>query len=55
VLLGHGPNKAFLVPDLYTATERNGNNISSDRDDTTFGFSYFHKIWICFGLFDIAG
>jgi hypothetical protein len=31
----HGPNKAFLVPDLCGATERNGNNISADVTDDT--------------------
>jgi hypothetical protein len=36
VLLCHGPNKAFLVPDLCRETERNGNSISTDvTDDTT--------------------
>jgi len=27
VLLGHGPNRAFLVPDSCGATERNSNSI----------------------------
>ena len=55
MLLGHGHNKAFLVPDLERATERNGNSISSDTDDTTLGSAIFIKFGICFGLFDIAG
>jgi len=29
MLLGHGPNKAFLVPDSCRASERNGNSISA--------------------------
>jgi len=29
VLLGHGPNKAFLLNDSSRATERNGNSISA--------------------------
>ena len=35
VLLGHGPNKAFLVPDSCRGTERNGNSISTDVTDGT--------------------
>ena len=35
VLLGHVPNKAFLVPDSCGATERNGNSIRSDATDDT--------------------
>jgi len=35
VLLGHGPNKAFQVPNSCGATERNGNSISSDVTDDT--------------------
>ena len=35
VLLGHGLNKAFLVPDSCRATERNGNSISADVTDDT--------------------
>jgi len=35
VLFSHGPNKEFLVPDSYRATERNGNNISTDVTDDT--------------------
>jgi hypothetical protein len=35
VLFSHGPNKAFLVPDLSRATERNGNSISADVTDDT--------------------
>jgi hypothetical protein len=33
MLLCHGPNKAFLVPDSCRATERNGNSISLDITD----------------------
>jgi len=33
--LGHGPNKAFLVPDSLTATERIGNRINADVTDGT--------------------
>jgi len=33
VLVGHGPNKVFLVPDSYRATERNGNSLSADITD----------------------
>jgi hypothetical protein len=29
-LFSYGPNKAFLVPDSSTQTERNGNRISAD-------------------------
>ena len=32
---GHGPNKAFLVPDSFGATERNSNSISSDVTNDT--------------------
>jgi hypothetical protein len=32
VLLGHGPNKAFLVPESCRATERKGNSISADEN-----------------------
>jgi hypothetical protein len=35
VLLGHAPNKAFLVPDSCRETERNGNNVSADVTDDT--------------------
>ena len=35
MLLGHGSNEAFLVPDSCGATERNGNSISSDVTDDT--------------------
>ena len=34
-VLGHGPNKAFLVPDSSRASERNGKNISTDVTDDT--------------------
>ena len=33
MLLGHGLNKAFLVPDSCRATERNSNRISADVTD----------------------
>jgi hypothetical protein len=35
VLLCHGLNKAFLVPDSCRATEGNGNSISGDITDDT--------------------
>jgi len=35
VLLGNGPNKAFLVPDSSGATKRNGYSIISDVTDDT--------------------
>jgi len=35
MLLGHGPNKSFLVPDSCRETERNGNSISADITDDT--------------------
>ena len=51
----HGPNKAFLVPDLCGATERNGNNISADitddtseNDQTHACFNYYQAIWQVF-------
>ena len=31
---GHGPNKAFLVPDSRRATERKGNSISAESQMT---------------------
>ena len=33
MISGHGPNKAFLVPDSCRATERNRSNISTDVTD----------------------
>ena len=33
VLFSHRPNKAFLVPDSYRGTERNGNRINGDVTD----------------------
>jgi len=33
VLLGHGPNEAFMVPYSCRATERNGNSVSADVTD----------------------
>ena len=33
MLLSHGPNKAFLVPDSCGTTERNGDSISADVTD----------------------
>jgi hypothetical protein len=51
VLLGHGPNKAFLVPESCRGTERNGISISADVTDDTIEndlndacFSYFETI-----------
>jgi hypothetical protein len=51
MLLGHGPNKAFLVPDSCRETERNGNSISADitvdiieNDKNNACFIYFRKI-----------
>jgi hypothetical protein len=51
MLLGHGPNKAFLVPDSCRETERNGNSISADITDDTIEndknnacFIYFQTI-----------
>jgi len=35
VLLGHVPNKAFLIPGSCGATERNGNSISSEVTNDT--------------------
>ena len=56
MLLGYGPNKAFLLPDSCGVAERNGNSISSDvTDDTTASdyndacFNYF-QFSRCFGL-----
>ena len=44
--------RSFLVPDLYRATERNGNRISADVTEDTIEndqneacFSYFQKTW----------
>jgi hypothetical protein len=58
VLLGHGPNKAFLALDSCRATERNGNSISADITDDTIEnnkndacFSYFWTIWLVFWIF----
>ena len=33
MLFGHGPNKAFLVPDSCRETERNSNSIIADVTD----------------------
>ena len=35
MLLGHGPNKAFLVPDSCGETDRNGNSIIAAVTDDT--------------------
>ena len=35
MLLGHGPNKIFLVPNSCRATERHGDSISADVTDDT--------------------
>ena len=37
-LLGHGPNKVFLVPDSCGETEINGNSTSSDVTDDTIEY-----------------
>ena len=37
MLLGHGPNIAFLVLDSCRVTETNGNSISADVTDDTIG------------------
>ena len=64
MLLGHAPNKVFLVhvPNSCGATEINGNSTSSDITDDTIEndlndscFNYFLTIWRCFGFFFIAG
>ena len=62
VLLGHGPNKVFLVPDSCRATERNSNSISPDITDDTIKITrttlvsvIFRRFGRCFGLFDIEG
>ena len=60
MLLGHAPNKVFLVhvPNSCGATEINGNSTSSDVTDDTIEndlndscFNYFLTIWRCFGFF----
>ena len=55
MLLGHGPNKAFLVPGSCGATERNGNSISADSTDDTIEnnacVSDFQTIWKLFFTF----
>ena len=58
MLLGHGTNQAFLVPDSSRATERNGNSISADVTDDTIEnhfndacFSYCQTIWQLFWTF----
>jgi hypothetical protein len=61
MLLGHGPNTTFLVPDSCRATDRNSNSINADvRDDTIennirMTLVIFREIGRCFGLFYIAG
>jgi len=64
LLFSHGPNNAFLVPDLCRATERIFNNISADITDDTIENDYnvmalvsaiFRQFASCFGLFDILG
>jgi len=32
VLLSHGPDKGFLVPDSYRATKRNENDDANEND-----------------------
>ena len=51
MLLGHGPNKAFLVPESCRATERNGSSISADVTADTIENSYFQTIWEVFWTF----
>ena len=58
MLLGHGSNKAFLVPDSCRVTERNGNSTSADVTDVTIEndqnddcFSYSQTIWQVFWTF----
>ena len=41
MLLGHGSNKAFLVPDSCRATERNCNSISADVTDDYYNNTLF--------------
>ena len=62
MLLGHGPNKAFLVLDSCRTTERNGNSISADITDDTIENNkddlvsvIFGQFGWCFGLFDTEG
>jgi len=52
VLLGHGPNKAFLVPDSCSATERNGNSISADVTDDPIEMSRTTLVSVIFRQFD---
>ena len=61
MLFSHGPNKAFLVPDSYRATERNGNSISTDvtgdalkTNRTMLVSAIFRQFSSCFGLIDNA-
>ena len=61
MLFSHGPNKAFLVPDSYRATEWNGNRISADVTDgaiknirTMLVSAILRQYGNCFGLLDIA-
>ena len=58
MLLGHGPNKAFLLPDSCRATERNGNGIRAvftedtiENDKNDACCSYFQTIWQVFWTF----
>ena len=61
MLLGHGPNTTFLVPDSCRATDRNSNSINADVTDDTIENNIrmtlliFREIGRCFGLFYIAG
>ena len=56
MLLGHGPNKIFLVPNSCRETERNGDSISAAVTDDTIEnndacFNYFQTIWQVFWTF----
>ena len=60
MLFSHGHNRAFLLPDLCTTTERNGNRISIDKMPmkairTMLVSAIFRQCGSCIGLLDIAG
>jgi hypothetical protein len=48
VLFSQGPKKAFLVPDSFRMTERNGNSISADITLERCLFLLFFKIVLDF-------
>ena len=61
MLLGHGPNKIFLVPNSCRETERNGDSISAaslmtplKTNRTTLVSIIFRQYGKCFGHFDIT-